>query len=426
MRMRFRNVITPRPWVARLALGGILVIVLGIVSISRLLRGRRRPHCPAKRRSGTLLAVAGFDNPNWLRAHFSPFATLRSVRRVVLVCHEALARVEGVTFECPPGWLAHLMGRSMAKIVWAVRAALKYRPDVLVGYHIMPNALVCLAVGAVLGRKVIYQMTGGPVQLLGGGYGSEAAILRRLARPSPLLERLMLRIVRHFDAVVVRGGGAQRFLRMNHVTCPIAVITAGIDAERLSPNGFERRYDIVTVARLVPVKRLDRFLEVVAALVRQRPTTRAAVVGDGPLRKRLEGCARRLGLNGHVVFLGAVDDVPSVLRRSRLFVLTSENEGVSIAMLEAMATGLPAVVPRVGELPEFVAEGRTGLFIDPARPEEVGHRILDLLERPARIDQMSRAARESVAQRSSVAAVAARWDGLLKTLVHSEPAAEGD
>lgn len=422
MRVRLRNVIDPRPWAARAALAMILAAVSAAVLLGRLLRGRHRAPDASRRHPGTLLALAGFDNPNWARAHLSPFHAIRSVRRVVLVCHGA-AKVGGVTVDCAPHWLVRTAGRSLAKIIWAVHTAIRRRPDVLVGYHIMPNALICLAIGAVLGSKVIYQMTGGPVQLSGGGYRSEAGILRSLARPSYLLESWMLWIARQFDAIVVRGEAARSFLRSSHVTCPIAVITAGIDTRRFSPNGSAQRYDLVTVARLVPVKRLDRFLELVSALARFKPTIRAAVVGDGPLRTQLQAYARQLGLNGRVAFLGAVDDVPSVLRQSQLFVLTSESEGLSIAMLEAMATGVPPVVPPVGELTEFVVDGRTGVIIDPARPPPATRRVLELLNVHDYRRQMSRAARASVVRRSSIAAVGAAWESLLRTVLRVD--AEG-
>lgn len=413
------------PWLARAALGAILLGVSACVTTGRLLRGRppsRRP----RRSARTVLALAGFDNPNWGRAHLLPIRAATGVSRLVLISHRQTVALRGIVASRPPRWLSRLLTPGAAKLVWAALGLIRYRPDVLVGYHIMPNGLACLALAALCGAQAVYQMTGGPVQLAGGGYRSEAAILRSLGRPAPLFARWLLWLVRQFDAIVVRGPAARSFLRANGVTAPIAVITAGIDTSRFSPNGARPRYDLVTVARLVPVKRLDRLLELASLLARRRPATQIAIVGDGPLRAELESRARRLGLGPNVCFLGAVNDVPTILRQSRLFVLTSESEGLSIAMLEAMAVGVPPVVPPVGELASFVEDGQTGLLIDPSVPASAAERVLRVLEDPQRTRLLAAAARRCVAQRASQSAAAAAWSRLLEALDARAGARQGD
>lgn len=400
------------PYLARLAVGLSLITAY---LIARLVCGPRRRRSCRNAKDLNVLVAGGFFNPNWFRSHILPLATASTVGRVVVICHEPLFPMDRVTYACPPRWLRRLVGGGPSKAFWLVWTAIRHRPDVLIGYHIF-NALTCLVSAALVDGKAIYQMTGGPVQMIGGGYGSEPWLLRRLGRPSAALERMMLHVASRFDAIVVRGGKAAAFLRAHRLPCRIAVITGSVDPGRFCPNGSTMKYDVVTVGRLAAVKRFELFLEIVAALVQYRPQTRAAVVGDGPMLSRLEGDARRLGIHDRVDFLGQHDAVEQTLQQSRLFVLTSEKEALSIAMLEAMASGLPVAVPDVGELGEFACSGETGLIIDPTRPRESAEMIAEVLADDGAVDRMACTARQRVESRCSIPAIATHWDDLFAML----------
>ncbi|MEW6200104.1 MAG: glycosyltransferase family 4 protein [Planctomycetota bacterium] len=428
-----------RRLVARLAVFAILstvVVVAHTVRWGRRLLGWRRTSGDPRR----LLMLGTFYNVGWFRAHVGPLAACGRLDEVIVLSDEpammpAVPGTATVTCACPPRWLKRVAGRSVARALWLMVVARRHRPAVLMGYHIMPNALLCLVAARLCGLRAVYQMTGGPVQIVGGGFGSENRLLRYLGGPSRVLEALIFHVVRQFDAVIVRGERAAAFVRDNRLATAIAVLTAGVDTERFSPRvssvdhapalgspgvppvgNSPHDYDLVTVGRLVECKRPERFVEIVAALLRRRPGTRAAIVGDGPLAGDLRDRARWLGLNGELAFLGRRDDVPEILRRSRLFILTSRNEGVSIALLEAFAAGLPAAAPNVGDLADFVRPDETGMFIDPADVEATAARLVELLDDPERLARMSRAARRTAEQRCSISALAARWEQLLETL----------
>lgn len=112
------------------------------------------------------------------------------------------------------------------------------------------------------------------------------------------------------------------------------------------------------VARLVEQKRLDRLLDAVARLPRE---VRCIVAGDGPLRAPLERQAAALGLAGRVYFLGHRPDVADVLGALDVFVATSDREGMSNAMLEALAAEVPVVSTWVSGTDEALRPGRDGV-----------------------------------------------------------------
>lgn len=410
-----------------LARGAVTLILIATLALAALGRTLRRPRTPARGAPPTLLLTGTFYNPGWFRSHILPLSACSALGRIVVVCDEPLEPCARVTYACPPPWLRQIVGRSAARLLWLWRTARSLRPAAIMGYHIMPNALMALVVAALTGTRAIYQMTGGPVQIAGGGAGSENALLRRQRKASRLRERLMFAAVRRFDCVVVRGRQAVEFLRTRHLARDVAIIPGSVDCERFAPRpGPPGRFDLVGVGRLVPVKRWDRLLRIVAQTRAVAGTPQPggpagngltlAIAGDGPLARSLAALARELDIEPNVALLGRREDVPEVLASGRVFALASENEGLSIAMIEAMAAGRPVVAPNVGDLAELLSDGENGLFIDPERPADAARQLVELLRDPARLARMSAAARERAVREYSVESVAMKWTALFRRL----------
>ena len=154
---------------------------------------------------------------------------------------------------------------------------------------------------------------------------------------------------------------------------------------------------ILTVASLRRLKGHHVLLEAAARLAARGARFRLRFAGDGPERTALERQARALGLAGKVQFLGERHDVPALLSRANMFVLPSSGrEGLGLAALEAMATGLAVVATRLGGVPEVVSHGRTGLLVPPGDPESLAAAIGELLAHPGQAEAMGRAGRERV------------------------------
>ena len=125
-------------------------------------------------------------------------------------------------------------------------------------------------------------------------------------------------------------------------------------------------------------------------------------VGDGPERPALEALARELGIAGAVRFAGARTDVSRLLRLFDVFALSSQTEGISVALLEAMATGLPAVVTDTGGNPEVVIAGETAELVPVGDFETMGEALGALLADPARCRAWGAAGRRRVEQEFSL------------------------
>lgn len=173
----------------------------------------------------------------------------------------------------------------------------------------------------------------------------------------------------------------------------------------------ERRADenvvLGVVGRLVPVKRVDLFLDAAFLLERAVPGRfEFRIVGDGPERATLERQARELGLTQRVTFLGFRQDALGEMQQMDALFVTSDSEGLPMVVLEAMALRLPIVSHAVGEIPEVLDRGRCGTLIDVHEPEQYVAAAMRMLEDPSHTARAADAAAARVIDRYSAEACA--------------------
>jgi glycosyltransferase involved in cell wall biosynthesis len=137
---------------------------------------------------------------------------------------------------------------------------------------------------------------------------------------------------------------------------------------------------VASAARLEPQKNPLALIEAFARGLASEPRSHLLMAGAGSQFEAARDRAARLGLSGRVHFLGVRTDVPDLLSASDIFALASEWEGNPLAVMEAMAAGLPVVATAVGGVPELVAEGVTGLLAAPGDPRALGAALASLAE----------------------------------------------
>jgi len=320
-------------------------------------------------------------NPNQLRSHLEPLADLDEVESIVLVADRRGLELPKLRTVVPPQLLMRVLGRALAKLVTCVLVGRRERPAWVIGLNLVPHGITALVAGRVCGARILYHELGGPYEWAGGGWQGDNRILRRLPVPVAPLETLLLRIVKSFTVVAVMGQRGARALTLRGVDPGrINILPGSVDLDRFRPGGDEepRAYSFVMVSALIPLKRVEDFLDAIAGARRARPGVTAAIVGSGPLAGELLDRAERLGLGDAVDFLGFRADVEDVLRDSRVFVLTSQQEGLSIAITEAMASELPVVATNVGETSDLVRDGETGYLISVGDVDTLSRRLLEL------------------------------------------------
>ena len=266
-----------------------------------------------------------------------------------------------------PGW------HDLPALIALIRIIRRERPDVVHTHAAKAGTLGRLAtVIASLGRTprpvIVHTYHGHSLS----GYFSPrtAAVYRRIEQA---LARISDRLIAVSDEVrddLVGFGIAP--------ATKFEVVPLGFELSPFSANGHGRAQTrlavraelgipadarlVTLVARLVPIKRVDRFLRLAAALP-DDPSVRFLIVGDGELREQLQSSAEARSLGGRLAWAGFRRDMPAVYHASDIVVQTSDNEGTPVSLIEAQAAGLPVVSTKVGGTPSVVADGETGMLV---------------------------------------------------------------
>ena len=171
--------------------------------------------------------------------------------------------------------------------------------------------------------------------------------------------------------------------------------------------GHKRQMTVIgSVGRLVDAKDYPTLVKAISVLARRGTDTRLEIVGEGRERGEIEATIRREGVDSHVTLVGSQTNVSDWLMRWGIFVSSSVREGQPVALLEAMAVGLPSVVTAVGGVPDTLADGVEGIVVPPENPEALADGIQRLLDNAELRSAYGRAARERVIRDFSIDSLA--------------------
>src|SRR4051794_26091148 len=327
------------------------------------------------RRVGSLRRELG---PRDLRALIEITAAVRRVRPDVLHTHTAKA-----------GTIGRLAAMLAGDAAPAVRVH-TFRGHVLSGYFSARKERLYTAIERGLARST--------TRLVAVSDQVRSDLLRLGVGPPAKIETVPL----GFDLAPFQVDPVERARRRAAVRDEL-----GIAADALV---------VTLVARLVPIKRVDRFLRV-AAKLRDLDSVRFLIVGDGELAKELEASDSARPMADRLVWAGLRGDMPAVMSASDVVALTSDNEGTPVSLIEAQAAGVPVVGTNVGGVADAVADGRTGVLV-PADDEDAFAEALRtvLLDREL-AERLGAAGPEHVRARFSIDRLVRDIDGLYRRLL---------
>ncbi len=176
---------------------------------------------------------------------------------------------------------------------------------------------------------------------------------------------------------------------------------------------------IGTVGRLFPVKAHEVFLAAAGEVLAEVPNAHFVIVGEGEREAELKAMAARPPLAGHVHFLGnrPVADMPRVYAGFDLFALTSDNEGMPVTIIEAMAAARPVVATDVGGVRSLVQDEQTGVLVPRRDAGALARACVRLLADPVRRAAMGEAGRRAVYPRLDISTLLGAMTGFYSHLV---------
>jgi glycosyltransferase involved in cell wall biosynthesis len=220
-----------------------------------------------------------------------------------------------------------------------------------------------------MGKKVVAKVAaanlGTEAGSLSGRYGGVGNLLASLMRRVDAF----VAISEEIREGLIRDGIAQEKIHdiTNFIDLDVFRPPTSEEKIRLKNRfGYSNKMILLFAGRLVPRKGLPYLLETWKEVSPDFPDARLLILGDGPLSGDLFEMALGLNISDTVHFGGRVGNVPEYLRAADVFVLPSLQEGMANALLEAMASGLPAIASRIGGVVDVVEDGKNALLVDPA------------------------------------------------------------
>ena len=381
------------------------------LAVARLIGRRRR----LVSKGCKILLTGRFDSRNWILNHLGPLSASKNCSRVWMVSTNPVPALPKVEAIYPPKWLVRVVGATPARLLIFLCVAIQKRPHIVGGFHIVVNGIAAVTVARLIGAQSMYFCVGGPAEIRDGGIHSADSLFTKMETADPVVERRLLRAVGAADTIVTMGTKAVDFFREKGIIADFHVVSGGIDPLRFKPAEEAACYDLILTGRLVAVKRIDIFLQTIQNIVDRIPDVRAAIVGDGRLRDELHSLSVKMDIDRNVSFVGHQENIEAWLRKSKIFVLTSDSEGLSLSVMEAMMCGLPAVVSDVGDMGDLVKDGVNGYLVPRRSPELFADRLIELLSDDGKLRTFSLAARRT-AMRYETLATIQRWDSILASL----------
>ena len=276
-----------------------------------------------------------------------------------------------------------------------IRAVRRERPDIIQSFLFLDNTIARLA-GVVSPETTVVT----------GARGLQN-------RTNPVVKAVDRLLIPLSDYIVSNSAsGAETYVRRGAKPDRVGVVHNGrnldafIEAE---PAPLREEFSIPAdaplvgmVSRLVPKKGQVDLVDAWPRVQESFPDAHFVFVGDGSERAALEAQADSLGVGSQIHFAGNRDDVPQVLAALDVFVFTSYSEGLSGALLEAMAAGTPIVSTGIVENRELVTDGETATLVPTHAPSAVARAVVDLLDDPERAAALGRAAQQDALERFSL------------------------
>ncbi len=311
------------------------------------------------------------DNCRRLRASgHTPLALHFGSRHLAAECER-----HGIRQQIVPGHRQYKKTATLARFAWQFAGLLREQRIEVLHSHLF---------GPVTGAAPAARLAGIPhVGTLHDVYSiGEKPRRIRLLQLAAVLGTRLVAVSRQMEAYYrSQGRFAAGALRTIHNGIDPLPPTRSRRSVRRLLNLAEDEPVVICVGRLVPLKRHDLLIDAFHRLP-GADRARLLLVGDGPCRERLQRQIAALGLARRVRLLGARDDVPDLLAAADVFCLSSDTEGLSCSILEAMAAGLPAVVTAVGGNAELVRDGQTGFIVPPGDAATLALRLEELLGDP--------------------------------------------
>lgn len=296
-------------------------------------------------------------------------------------------------------WFAEDEVKSLSilkKMMWLRKHINSEKPDVVIAFML---EVYCVTLASLIGVSV-------PV------ISSERIDPHFFGRAKGLLRWLLLRRTTHLVVQTVRIKDFYSAKLQSRTTIIPNPVTDKVFT--LTPTLKQKR--IIAVGRLAYQKNYPMMFRAFAKVHHDFPDWQLVVYGNGPQKEEIRGVIERLGMEGHIILAGKSDHVVEEMNKSSLFVMSSDYEGMSNALLEAVCVGLPVISTDVSGAKDLITEGVNGYIVPVGNERALTLALSSMLSSPEKMDEMGRQSK-ALAPRFREEQIVGQWEELIKKVV---------
>ena len=296
-------------------------------------------------------------------------------------------------------WFAEDEVKSLSilkKMMWLRKHINSEKPDVVIAFML---EVYCVTLASLIGVSV-------PV------ISSERIDPHFFGRAKGLLRWLLLRRTTHLVVQTVRIKDFYSAKLQSRTTIIPNPVTDKVFS--LTPTLKQKR--IIAVGRLAYQKNYHMMFRAFAKVHHDFPDWQLVVYGNGPQKDEIRGVIERLGMEGHIILAGKSDHVVEEMNKSSLFVMSSDYEGMSNALLEAVCVGLPVISTDVSGARDLITEGVNGYIVPVGNERALTLALSSMLSSPEKMDEMGRQSK-ALAPRFREEQIVGQWEELIKKVV---------
>lgn len=296
-------------------------------------------------------------------------------------------------------WFAEDEVKSLSilkKMMWLRKHINSEKPDVVIAFML---EVYCVTLASLIGVSV-------PV------ISSERIDPHFFGRAKGLLRWLLLRRTTHLVVQTVRIKDFYSAKLQSRTTIIPNPVTDKVFS--LKPTLKQKR--IIAVGRLAYQKNYPMMFRAFAKVHHDFPDWQLVVYGNGPQKDEIRGVIERLGMEGHIILAGKSDHVVEEMNKSSLFVMSSDYEGMSNALLEAVCVGLPVISTDVSGARDLITEGVNGYIVPVGNERALTLALSSMLSSPEKMDEMGRQSK-ALAPRFREEQIVGQWEELIKKVV---------
>jgi len=338
-------------------------------------------------------------NKSKVKAKLNPLILSDHIDRIYLIRDKKISLPKVKSIDVPQFLISLPFLKIIYKLFLGIYCALSKNAKLVLGIYLTPHGILSLIVGKIFNKKTVLSLIGTDVnQVLPNSY-------------------TLKNLVQSYDLVTVTGKQTKSsLLNFGMLDSKIRILPSVISMVNFYPNKVIKEYDLIFIGNLTRNKRLDLILKAVS-LSKQK--LNIAILGIGPLSDDYKLLAKKLGIASRTHFMGYIEEISNYINRSRILVLASEKEGMPQCVMEAMACGLPCILPKISDL-QFIAKNNFNcLTFKSLDYNDLSKSIDKLTTDDVLYNKLSENARPSVVNKFSISTGLKIWNSILVDSINS-------